>query len=109
MPADKSDVRWKHIELGLAAQRFLDTELAKTMIFDAETERAEVVEALAALDSDDHDFRAQYRRKQDRIRQLDCWQEFIAHYIQRGEAAEDALAAEDTPTGSDEQNPPEGE
>jgi len=109
MPVEKSDPRWKHIELGLAAQRFLETELAKTMIYDAETERAEVVEILAGLDSNDPDFRAQFRRKQDRIRQLDCWQEFIAHYIQRGEAAEDALSAEDSPTGSDTLPEPEGE
>jgi len=101
VPAEKDDPRWKHIELGLAAQRFCESPLAQALIYDAETERREKVEQLAKLDADDPEFRSRFRRLQRRIDQLDCWQEFIASYIERGQAAEESLAGEDAPLGDE--------
>lgn len=101
MAADPADPRFAEVELGIAAQRFVETPLASKMILDCEIERRELCEALVRLDVETVDGRTEFRAKQRRIDKLDCWQEVIAAYIQRGQAAEDALAAEDAPAGED--------
>jgi hypothetical protein len=98
---NQADPRWAVVELGVQAERFLESALAQRMIFDAETERSALCEQIAALDIELEEDRAKFRSKQARIAALDCWQQFIADYIQRGQAAADALAAEDAPTGSE--------